>query len=64
VEVDEQRVGGRPVLKDTRMPVDDIVANHEYGLSVAEIAEQFRIAPGIVGDILSYAESHTIARPA
>jgi uncharacterized protein (DUF433 family) len=58
VEVDPLRVGGRPVLKGTRMPADDIVANHEYGVSVKEIAEQFRIAPSIVQELLSYAEGH------
>jgi uncharacterized protein (DUF433 family) len=56
VEVDPRVVGGRPVLKGTRMPADDIVANHEYGVSVEEIAAQFRIAPSIVQELLSYAE--------
>ena len=46
------------------MPADDIVANHEYGVSVEEIAEQFRIAPAIVQELLSYAEKcHPAARP-
>ena len=63
VEVDPRRVGGRPVIKGTRMPADDILANHEYGVSIEEIAEQFRIAPAIVRELLSYAESlHPVAR--
>ena len=63
VEVDPHRVGGRPVIKGTRMPADDIVANHEYGVSIEEIAEQFRIAPAIVQELLSYAERlHPVAR--
>jgi uncharacterized protein (DUF433 family) len=64
VEIDPQRVGGRPVLKGTRMPVEDILANYEYGVSIAEISEQFRIGPTTIQDLLSYAESHHIfARP-
>ena len=63
VEVDPNRVGGRPVIKGTRMPAGDIVANHEYGVSIDEIAEQFRIAPAIVQALVSYAERlHTVAR--
>ena len=34
---------GAPVLRGTRMPVNAIVDNFEYGVSVAEIAEQFEI---------------------
>jgi uncharacterized protein (DUF433 family) len=64
VETDPTRVNGRPVLKGTRMPVEDILANYEYGVSVAEISEQFGIDPGIVRDLLSYAERHHgLARP-
>jgi uncharacterized protein (DUF433 family) len=64
VEVDPQRVGGRPVLKGTRMPADDLVANYESGVSVDEIAEQFRIPLAPVQDLLRYAETHhTLARP-
>lgn len=41
VEADPERLGGRPVLKGTRMPVDDIVANYDYGVSVAEFPNSF-----------------------
>jgi len=34
---------GAPVLRGTRMPVSAIVDNFDYGMSVAEIAEQFEI---------------------
>jgi len=63
VEMDPQRIGGRPVLKGTRMPVEDILANYRYGVSMDEISEQFRIAPKAIQDLLSYAESHTVAGP-
>ena len=58
VEIDPLRVSGRPVLKGTRMPVEDIIANYEYGVSVGEISEQFRISPEIVAEVLSYVERH------
>jgi uncharacterized protein (DUF433 family) len=64
VEVDPLRVSGRPVIKNTRMPVDDIISNYEYGVSVKEIAEQFGIEAEIIQNVLSYAERHNgLARP-
>jgi uncharacterized protein (DUF433 family) len=58
VEVDPSRVSGRPVLKGTRMPVEDIIANYEYGVSVAEISKQFGINPKTIEQLLNYAERH------
>ena len=64
VEIDPLRISGRPVLKGTRMPVEDILANYEYGVSVSEISEQFRLEPQIIRELLSYAERrHALARP-
>jgi uncharacterized protein (DUF433 family) len=64
VEIDPARVSGRPVLKGTRMPVDDIIANYEYGLSVAEISKQFEIDAETVKNVLTYAERHyALTRP-
>jgi uncharacterized protein (DUF433 family) len=40
------------------MPVGAIVDNFDYGVSVAEIAEQFEISPDRVEAILTYARSH------
>ncbi len=54
---------GAPVLRGTRMPVDAIVDNFDYGVSVAEIAEQFEIPPDRVEAILAYAKSHRVAYP-
>jgi uncharacterized protein (DUF433 family) len=51
------------VLRGTRMPVSAIVDNFAYGLSVAEIAEQFEIAPERVEAIVTYAKSHRVAHP-
>lgn len=53
-----------PVLRGTHMPVDAIVNNYDYGVSIAEIAEQFRIAPDSIEVILAYAKSHRVAHRA
>ena len=64
VEIDPLRVSGRPVIKGTRMPVEDIIANYEYGVSVEEISEQFQIPAQIITELLSYVERHhALARP-
>lgn len=64
VEIDPLRVSGRPVLRGTRMPVEDILANYEYGVSVSEISEQFGIESQTIRELLSYAEMHhALARP-
>jgi uncharacterized protein (DUF433 family) len=54
---------GAPVLRGTRMPVDAIVDNFDYGVSGAEIAEQFEVLPEHVEAILAYAKSHRVAHP-
>jgi uncharacterized protein (DUF433 family) len=55
--------GGAPVLRGTRMPAAAIVDNFDYGVSVAEIAEQFEVSPDRVEAILAYAQSHRVAHP-
>ena len=64
VEIDPSRVSGRPVLKGTRMPVEDVIANYEYGVSISEISTQFQIPATIIKELLSYVERrHALARP-
>jgi uncharacterized protein (DUF433 family) len=63
VEVKPEVQSGAPVLRGTRMPVNAIVDNFDYGVSVAEIAEQFEVPRDRVEAILAYAKSHRIARP-
>jgi uncharacterized protein (DUF433 family) len=64
VEIDPLRVSGRPVLKGTRMAVEDIIANYEYGVSISEISTQFQIPATIIRELLSYVERrHALARP-
>jgi len=56
VRLDVQR--GRPVLKGTRMPADDIVENWEAGVDEPDIAANFRLPIAHVKAILSYAADH------
>ena len=46
-----------PVLRGTRMPVNAIVDNFDYGVNVAEIAQQFEVPADSVEAILTYAKS-------
>lgn len=52
---------GAPVLLGTRTPVDTIVDNFDYGVSIAEIAEQFEVPPDRIEAIVVYAQSHRVA---
>ncbi len=49
---------GRPVLKGTRMPADDILENWEAGVDEPDIADYFRLPIEQVKAILSYAAVH------
>ncbi|MGA3026832.1 MAG: DUF433 domain-containing protein [Bryobacteraceae bacterium] len=61
VEVKPKVQSGAPVLRGTRMPVNTIVDNFDYGVTVAEIAQQFEVPPDRIEAILTYAKSHRIA---
>jgi uncharacterized protein (DUF433 family) len=63
VEVNPNVQSGAPVLRGTRMPVSAIVDNFDYGVSVAEISEQFEIPQDRVQAVLTYAKSHRVAHP-
>jgi len=63
VEVNPNIQSGAPVLRGTRMPVSAIVDNFAYGVSIAEISEQFEISPDRVEAVLTYAKSHRVAHP-
>ena len=63
VEIKPGVQSGAPVLRGTRMPVNAIVDNFDYGVSVAEIAEQFEIPAERVEAIVTYAKSHRVAHP-
>jgi uncharacterized protein (DUF433 family) len=63
VEVKPSVQSGAPVLRGTRMPVNAIVDNFDYGVTVTEIAEQFEIPAERVEAIVTYAKSHRVAHP-
>ena len=63
VESKPEVQSGAPVLRGTRMPVAAIIDNFDYGVSIAEIAEQFEVPPDRVEAILTYATSHRVAHP-
>ena len=63
VEVDPRVQSGAPVLRGTRMPVKAIVDNFDYGVSVAEISEQFEVPQDRIREVLAYAKSHRVAHP-
>jgi uncharacterized protein (DUF433 family) len=63
VEVNLKVQSGAPVLRGTRIPVSAVVDNFDYGVSVAEISEQFEIPQDRVQAVLTYAKSHRVAHP-
>lgn len=63
VEVKQGVQSGTPVLHGSRMPVNAIIDNFDYGVSVPEIAEQFELPLDCVEAIVSYATSHRVAHP-
>ena len=58
VEVKPGVQHGRPVLKGTRMPAEDIVENWEAGVDESDVAANFRLPVAQVKAILAYAASH------
>ena len=63
VEVKPEVQSGVPVLRGTRMPVNAIVDNFDYGVSVAEIAQQFELPQERIEAILAYAKCYRVAHP-
>lgn len=57
VETDPEVQSGAYVLKGTRMTVDAIVGNFDYGESASDIAEMFEIPLERVEAVLGYVKS-------
>ena len=55
VAVDPKVLGGKPVIKGTRVAVQIIVGSLAGGMTVPEICEQYRLKPAEVRAALSYA---------
>lgn len=50
------RLSGVPVLRNTRLPVDAILANYDAGLDAAQVAEIYEIPLDAVVTILRFRE--------
>jgi uncharacterized protein (DUF433 family) len=59
VEVVPGKVSGRPVLKNTRVPVDTIAEAAELEMTPEEIAGDYRLKLDDVKQVLAYYSSHT-----
>lgn len=55
VEINPRVQRARPVLRGTRMPVDDILNNYEAGVEPNEIAQLFELPLEQVRQVLAYA---------
>jgi uncharacterized protein (DUF433 family) len=62
VEVVPGKVSGAPILKGTRLPAQTIIDNYDYGMTPAEIVEQFGVPEDQVLQILKYARSYSRRR--
>ena len=55
INIDPQILGGKPVIKGTRVPVEVIVGNLAGGDSIDEVCESYRLKPEDVRAALAYA---------
>ena len=58
VEMVPGRLGGAPVLKNTRLPVDAILTNFDAGLEPEQVAGIFEVSLSDVRTILAFRERH------
>jgi uncharacterized protein (DUF433 family) len=55
IAVDPSVRGGRPVIKGTRVAVEDVLEALSSGWSIEEVADQFNVAEEAVLEALKYA---------
>ncbi len=55
IAINPKVLGGKPVIRGTRMPVQVIVGSLAGGMSVEEVCEQYRLKPQQVRAALAYA---------
>jgi len=63
VEVIPGKVGGLPLIKGTRMPVEQVIGSLDIGETVDEIAYNHDLDPADVLRLQSYWRSHQPAVP-
>jgi len=55
IVIDPDVLGGAPIIKGTRVPVQIVIGSLAGGMSVAEVCEQYRLTPEHVQAALAYA---------
>ncbi len=55
IAIDPKIMGGKPVIKGTRVPVQVIVGAMAGGMTVPEICKEYRVTPEDVQAALAYA---------
>ena len=63
VERVPERLGGVPVVKDTRLQADSIVVNYAHGSPIGEIEENFDVPEHVIRGILEYAGKQVSLAP-
>lgn len=52
---DEKIMGGKPVIKGTRVPVEVIIGSLAGGMTIEEVCDEYRVTPQDVQAALAYA---------
>ena len=55
ISSDPETMGGKPVIKGTRVPVQVVVGSLAGGMTVEEVCQEYRLAPEDVRAALAYA---------
>jgi uncharacterized protein (DUF433 family) len=64
VEVIPGKVSGVPLVRNSRVPADLVLENHELGESVEDIAYNYDLQPTEILGVLSYASRRTALKSA
>ena len=59
VEIDPDKVGGMPVIKGTRIPVEAVIIDEEYGRTPEQTHASFPVLPvDVILQIRAWAHEH------
>ncbi len=61
IAIDPKVMGGKPVIKGTRVPVQTIIASLAAGGEVSTVCKEFGITEEDVRAVLSYAAATTVS---